>query len=103
MSHFLNHAQNNVWVSAGGITRFANRVDWMKKVKKSKFSVRINDKTSKVSQNIIIGNCSHQQIVLTRRLKPKHCSVHDRESGLYVQNSACARTAICELIFLARR
>ena len=77
ISHFLSHAQNNVWVSVGGLTRFANRVDWMKKVKRSIVSVRTNDKTSKVSQNIVIRNCSHQQIVLARQLELKHCSAHD--------------------------
>ena len=59
LSLLPNHAQNNVWVSAGGLTWFANRLDWMNKVKRLIISVRINDKTSKISQNIVIRNWNH--------------------------------------------
>ena len=44
ISNFLNHAQNSVWVSASGLTRFANKVDqWMKKAERSIISVRMNN------------------------------------------------------------
>ena len=44
--------QNKVWVSVGGFTRFVNMTDWIKKVKRSIITERINDKTAKVSQSI---------------------------------------------------
>ena len=61
-SHFPNHVQNNVKVSAGRPTSFANMAELMKKVIRLIISGKdINNKTSKVSQNIVIRDCGHQQ------------------------------------------
>ena len=59
ISHFLDHAQNKVRVSVRGLTRFVNMTGWMKKVKRSIITERIDGKTSKVSQNIVMWDCAH--------------------------------------------
>ena len=85
MSQFVSHAQNNVWVSAGGLTRFAGGYNsWLQN-----FLIRLQSYCL-FSQRLLIFSSSLSnlhapclQIVLAHQLKPKHCSSHDWESGIY--------------------